>query len=140
MSGARIYELHPGQRFTRPRGFGLGPRASKWWLAPLSHDGFVRPDIAVTGEGIETIEIVEIVPTRTFGALAYYRRWVTDPDGKEVKLEWVPRSNEVSDKRESVLRVSLARMGFAPAEVRAVTRARAERPALRLVCVDGDAA
>jgi hypothetical protein len=103
--------LYPGQRFTRPRGFGLGPFRSKWWLAAVRHGGFFyyqHQRIAVTGEGVETIEIVEIVPTQVLGTMVYYRQWVTDPDGEEVQLEWVPKQSEICGESESVLRRTLA--------------------------------
>lgn len=107
--------LHPGQRFTRPRGFGLGPSRSKWWLAAVRHSGFIRASgyyqhqrIAVTAEGVETIEIVETVPTQVLGTMVYYRQWVTDPDGEEVQLEWVPKQSEICGEFELVLRRTLA--------------------------------
>ena len=109
--------LYAGQRFTRPRGFGLGRGhyGPKWWLANLDHTGVIhtggRGDIAVTDTGSEMIEIIEIVPTQVLGTLAYYRRWLVDPDGEEVTISWAPHRKEICDKRETLLRALLAR-GF----------------------------
>jgi len=127
-------ELREGQRFSRSRGFARGPRhpfGLKWWLAGVTQrtirDKETGEDIVADRTGAEHIEIVEIVPTRTFGTLAFYRQWVADPDGAEVKVQWVPQRSETFNREEQSLRRSLAAKGFAPAE------AKRERPVLKVV-------
>lgn len=128
-------ELREGQRFARSRGFARGPRhpfGLKWWLAGVSHKGTIYDketgeNIAVNRIGAEHIEIVEIVSTRTFGMLAFYRQWVTDPDGVEVALDWVPKRREIRDREQQTLRRSLAAKGFTLAE------AKRERPVLKVI-------
>ena len=51
------------------------------------------------------------MPTQVLGTLAYYRRWLVDPDGEEVTISWAPHRKEICDKRETLLRALLAR-GF----------------------------
>ena len=46
--------------------------------------------------------------TWVLGTMVYYRQWVTDPDGEEVQLEWVPKQSEICGESKSVLRRTLA--------------------------------
>ena len=64
--------VREGQQFTRPRGFAKAPGGRhKWWLAGVTkgviRDSRTGEDLVVDGTGAEHVEIIEIVPTRTFG-------------------------------------------------------------------------
>jgi hypothetical protein len=121
--------LEAGQRFSRVRGFRLadksdfpddgGPTyAGKWWLVGPTHT------MLVTARGLELVEIVETVPTETVGALALYRQWLIDPEGREIDSPWFgPRRRTLLYRPEVRLRGSLNQMGFM----------RDQRPALRVV-------
>jgi hypothetical protein len=130
-----IKELQEGQTFTRPRGFARGPRhpfGLKWWLAGVKgavYDKETGKDLVVNRTGAEFIEIIEIVPTRMFGMLAFYRRWIADPDGADVTVQWVPQRNEVCNREEQSLCRSLTAMGFTLAE----SEREHARPVLKLV-------
>ena len=89
-----------------------------WIILGTSVAGLNEDDIAVTDTGAEMIEIVEIVPTQVLGTLAYYRRWLVDPDGEEVTISWAPmKPPRRSERRHSTRR---CRMGAVQEEGRAM--------------------
>ena len=104
-------------RHTRQRGFGLGPYGkSKWWIAPVRHDGFCgsASAVPVTKHGLEIIEVLEIVRTDTLGDVAIYRHWIEDPDGAEIDLEWIPKREVVEFRPTANLTAALRTMGMKP--------------------------
>jgi hypothetical protein len=64
------------------------------------------------GTGIETIEIVETVTTKTLGKVVMFRQWVTDPDGADYVADFVLQRDDVQMRSEASLRRSLAAIRF----------------------------
>ena len=82
--------LSVGERFIRQRNFKPAEYGTAtWWLLGLSQDG-------ATAHGVEVVEIVEIIETKTIGTLVIYRQWIIDPDGQEYSNRFVPDRNELN--------------------------------------------
>ena len=69
----------------------------------LSQDG-------ATAHGVEVVEIVEIIETKTIGTLVIYRQWIIDPDGQEYSNRFVPDRNELNFRNEKNLCLNLRKM------------------------------
>lgn len=103
-------------RWARERGFGPSPldTASRWWLAPVNHNGrfVVHPYyqersfvIPVTATGHEIIDVLELED-----GLAKFRHYIVNPAG--VRLSWlaVPQYERIQQAREITLRKKLQRL------------------------------
>jgi hypothetical protein len=95
-----------GERYVRSRNFRRPEYGTMaWWLLSLSQDG-------ATAQGIEIIEVAEVVETETFGPLAIYRHWVIDPDGQPYKSQFAPDAAKTNFRSEKNLRRDLKKMGL----------------------------
>ena len=123
MSREYIWSLAEGQRFSRIRRMVPASERQEWRDDPIEDiDGnpiegwFLVSNNDADGTesaGLEVIEVIEIVETRTRGKLALYRQWMVDPDGAEMESpSWVPRRSKVRMRFESVLRGTLNGGGY----------------------------
>lgn len=85
-----VHERYIRARNFKPAEYG----ASRWWLLSLSQDG-------ATAQGVEIIEIEEIVETVTLGRLAIFRRWITDPNGQSSPASTFPNAARFSSATNS---------------------------------------
>jgi hypothetical protein len=100
--------LRAGQQFTPQRLFKPADGGfSRWSLMGVTADAS-----EAAGRGIEVVEVIEIVETKTLGKVVIFRQWVTDPDGAECLADFVPRRTDVAIRSEFSLRQSLGVMRF----------------------------
>jgi hypothetical protein len=100
--------LKVGAQFARPRNFKPAEYGRPgWWLLSLSQPG-------ATAQGLEIIEIIEVVQTETIGALAIFHHQVIDPDGRIHEDCFAPDARKTNFRNEKILCQNLKRMGLQP--------------------------
>jgi hypothetical protein len=100
--------LKPGQRFVRKRLFKpAGEGFSRWRLI-----GLTASLTEATGSGVEVIEIVELVETKSIGKVTIFRHWVINPDGAECLADFAPRRTDLALRSEFLMRRALTDLHF----------------------------
>jgi hypothetical protein len=96
--------LRPGQTYSRLRGFRPAEYGkSQWWIVSLAETE------QATAFGTEYVYI-EDVATSKAGDIAVHRRWVADPDGQDVLVDWVPHRSELEHRSAASLQRALRQM------------------------------
>ena len=113
-----ICELMEGNMFSRSRKLSLidGEWRLGWWRDPPKFEDEDEDDEELIrelnapiqrGEGIEFIEVVELVESSALKLIAVYRRWVIDPQGNEINSYWASKRRTLRVQVESRLRGTL---------------------------------